>query len=686
MSNISKSFKLLRLVFFLLIGVISYGCSSNQSGALKPEKSEISYKYNKNVVPQTKKRLSYIKEVRGNSIIYKADTPKRKLPKAGDIISSGICDQFPHGIGARVLDVHPLASGDYECITTPATLDEIFDELSISSYTNLANNKDSTVTAIDKSGNEVKIKIVSSPAIKKQRSLNNKNFLFANPLSVIDLTIGKNQSDLYYEIPFNFNHKENPLGLDIGVSSSENDSFSIGISGEYNLQGNIHAGLGLIYECDLKAKTYKFAIAANCGFEINELLVENDLSFSTDIFDYEIVNQYIDLGPVVLNATLHLVLSAQFSHSGYFKSHASKDVGVELGITHNGTYERVYNEGNKDRIIQIDSLNSSTCVSLPFYPKVAVGLYDEGILNGKLEPYINFGAEANCVYEDEDLFKTNPTIKLFSRGGLDASVNIFEDYKVAISKTGKIASFSIWEKGWPLLPVLDSKSVSIIPKKSGETYVMSYRFSSDGIIQKWNDCIWAGAQIVHEDSLIQRQPSKGIADLVSAREKYDFTFDNLSLVLDQSYMARPIVFFNNRVYECNGIAFTVNGLTFNTKDYYIKRVKYYDAYSDEDLGCDFWSRDHYHYYHDLIFEVDGAERAVEIGNQCTTDDYHKELSLSLHDGILKGQYVFLTTDKVSSFMVETVPYAYMLNGERLTFEPYQFRLWRDESIVGEWFK
>ena len=58
----------------------------------------------------------------------------------------------------------------------------------------------------------------------------------------------------------------------------------------------------------------------------------------------------------------------------------------------------------------------------------------------------------------------------------------------------------------------------------------------------------------------------------------------------------------------------------------------------------------------------------------------------LDDGILKGQYVFLTTNKVSSFMVETVPYAYMLNGERLTFEPYQFRLWRDESIVGEWFK
>lgn len=268
---------------------------------------------------------------------------------------------------------------------------------------------------------------------------------------------------------------------------------------------------------------------------------------------------------------------------------------------------------------------------------------------------------------------------------MDASVNFFENKKISFSKTGSIGSFNIWEKGWPLFPVLDSKSLSIVTKKSGEKYNMSFGFSSDGILEKWRDDMRISAVIIQGDSLIQRQPVKeGL--LVSAKNDYKFTFDKMSLNLDESYMAKPELDWNGRKYYSNGIAFTVNGVTLNTKDYYIKRVQYYDAYSDDDIGCAFWSNDHYHYYHDLIFEVRGSNRCAEIGNQCTTDDWHKELSLSLHDGILKGQYVFLTTNKVSSFIVETIPYAYMLNGDRLTFEPYQFRLWRDESIVNVWYK
>ena len=540
MLSYSSSGKLLRLVIIILIGVVSYGCSNKKGDALIPEKSSVSYKYKENVLPPTKKNLSYIKEVRQNSIVYKASTPSKKIPKVGDIITSGVCETFPHGIGVRVLDVQTLPNGDYECLTTPATIDQIFDDLKISSYTNLSDSDKNEVTAIDENGNEVKIKIVTTPEVKKQRSLINKNYLFAYPLSVIDLTIGKERSDVYYEIPFDSKQKTNPL--DLGVTLED---ISLAGTRNFNLSGNIHAGLGLIYECNLKARTFKLGLSANCGFEIKEWLIEGDESLSFDLFDLKILDRYIDLGPVVLNPAINLVLSAELNHSGYFSSHASKEIGIEVGITQDGTYKNIYSKGNNEKLIQIDSLNSRTGVSFPFYPKIAVGLYDDGLVNGKLEPSIRFGVETSCFFDDSDIFKTNPTLKLYSKGGLDASVNIFEDMKIAISKTGKIASFDIWEKGWPLLPVLDSKSVSIIPKKSGKTYVMSYGFSSDGILQKWKDNMWAGAKIVHGDSLIQQKPSEGIADLVSAKMKYEFTFDNLSLELDQSYMARPIVFYNN---------------------------------------------------------------------------------------------------------------------------------------------
>lgn len=680
--NFCTNFKtILRLALCMLIGVISSGCSSQKnSNAITPESKDVSYKYNEKVIPQNKKSISYIKNVKNNSITYDKDTPARFLPKVDDIISSGINDVFPHGIGVKVTGVNTLPNGDIECTTTPAKLDQIFDELKITSRTNLINGENGEVTAIDKDGKEVKLKVVSSSDVSKQRAGYNKNFLFVHPMSFIDFSMGKHRSDLNLEIPFHTEYKINPS--DIGISVGD---LSFGKTEHYNFDGNVHAGLGLLYDCDIKAKTFKLALDANCGFEISEWLFENEVSKSLELFDYRIINQYIDLGPVVLNVTLHLVLEANTYHSGYFRSQASKDVGVEVGITQNGAYGETYSKGNEEKLIQIDSINAKIGTSLPFHPNVVVGLYDEDFLNGKIEPTIRFGLETNCRLEDENIFKISPTMKLYSNGSVGASVNFFEGGKISLSKSGETAPFSIWEKGWPLLPVLDPKSVAIIPKKSGEKYIMSFNFSSDGIIQKWKDNMMVGAIITTEDSLIQRQPA-GKGNIISAKQNYKYTFDNLSLEMYKSYMARPEIVWNGRIYNTNGIAFAVNGVTFNTKDYYIKSVKYFDAYSDEDYGCDFWDRDHYHYYHDLIFEVDGSDRCAEIGNQCTTDDWHKELSLSLHDGILKGQYVFLTTSKVSSFMVETVPYAYMLNGERLTFEPYQFRLWRDESIINEWYK
>ena len=248
--------RLLQLVICLLVGVILVSCSSrSSSNVIKPQKSEVSYKYNKKVVVQTKKRLSYIKDVKDSSLIYTAETPTKYIPKVDDIISSGINDVFPHGIGVRVTDIKILPNGDIECFTSPASLDQIFDDLKISSHTNLINDENGEVTAIDKEGNEVKLKVVTSSDISKQRAGFNKNFLCVYPLSLVDLSIEKKRSDISLEIPFHTEYKINPN--DIGVSIGD---LSFKKTEHYNFAGNIHAGLGLIYDCDLKEKVYKFAL------------------------------------------------------------------------------------------------------------------------------------------------------------------------------------------------------------------------------------------------------------------------------------------------------------------------------------------------------------------------------------------------------------------------------------------
>lgn len=684
-----------RLVAIILIGILSVGCKPTTSDVLQPSTCKVSYKYKDSTKQLKRKQLSYIEDVVHDTIIYDSKTPDKYLPRVGDVVTSGVCEKFPHGVGVVVQDIQQMASGNYKCVTKPARLDQIFDDLKIKSYTNIITDESGEISVVDEDGQEVKLKVVGKTQQNAHRASYNKNFLVINPLSFLEINFGANKSGLKLEIPFKRSFSLNQDGTELEIIGEDYSSLGYLINGvkfNYNLDGSIHAGLGLIYECDLKSRTYKLALVANCGFEVYECILDSDIEKAIPLpkklehlFNYQTKKFYIDLGPIVLNASVQLKLEPEMDFYGYLKCYASKDLGVEVGITQDGAYKTVHSTGNESKLIQIDSINSKAGLSLPFHPNVIVGLYDDQIINGKIEPTIKLGIETDLRLKDEDLYKKNPSLKVYTKGSLDASFNLFEPSVANISKKASITSFDIWQKGWPLLPRLDMSSLSIVPKKSGSKYVSSFGFSSDGILQKWHDDMYVGAVISEGDSIIQKQP-EGRKDLISAKKKYSYTFDNLSLEEGRSYMLFPVIEWKNRVYKTNGVAFAVNGVTFNTKDYYIKSVKYYDAYSDEDYGCDFWDRDHYHYYHDLIFEVNGSEKCAEIGNQCTTDDYHRELSLNLHDGILKGQYVYLTTQKTSSFMVETVPYAYLLNGERLSFEPFQFRLWRDDSVVPEWIK
>lgn len=684
-----------RLVLIMLIGILSVGCKTTNSDVLKPSTSKVSYKYKDSTKQLKRKQLSYIEDVVHDTIIFDSRTPDKYLPRVGEVLTSGACDKLPYGVGVVVQDIQQMPNGNYKCITRPALLDEIFDDLVIKSYTNLVINDSGEISAVDGDGHEAKLKIVDKSHIKKHRASFNKNFLTVAPLSILALNFGANKTDLKLEIPFRRSLSLNQDEIEVEILSEETPLLGALVNGvkfNYNLDGNIYAGLGLIYECDLKSKTYKLAMVVNCGFEVYECLLDCDIEKANELlkryiklFEYKVRNLFVDLGPLVLNVGLDLELDFEADFYGYLKCHASKDLGVEVGITQDGAYKAVHNTGNESDLVQIDSIDAKLGSSFPFHPNVVVGLYNTSLINGKIEPTIKLGLEADLLLRDENLFKRNPSLKIYAKGNLDASFNLFKEKVANLSKKASITSFDIWQKGWPLLPRLDMSSLSIVPKKSGSKYVSSFGFSSDGILQKWHDDMYVGAVISEGDSIIQKQP-EGRKDLISAKKKYSYTFDNLSLEEGRSYMLFPVIEWKNRVYKTNGVAFAVNGVTFNTKDYYIKSVKYYDAYSDEDYGCDFWDRDHYHYYHDLIFEVNGSEKCAEIGNQCTTDDYHRELSLNLHDGILKGQYVYLTTHKTSSFMVETVPYAYLLNGERLSFEPFQFRLWRDDSVVPEWFK
>lgn len=161
----------------LLASFLLTDCTCNRRGAtpddvITPSESHVEYKYKPNVLKLTPKFLSCIKEVTEDVIVFKADTPKELLPKKDDVISSGICETFPHGINRRVLGTIPRPDGDYECHAVPAELIETFDELEISGRIDLGDifaGQDSIMVFDSVTGKEVPVYIVSKEERKKKR-------------------------------------------------------------------------------------------------------------------------------------------------------------------------------------------------------------------------------------------------------------------------------------------------------------------------------------------------------------------------------------------------------------------------------------------------------------------------------------------------------------------------------------
>ena len=93
----------------------------------------ITFQYNDNVIALEQSSYPYIVKVEADTIIYFSKSiPDKFTPYVGKIISSGVVDEkTPYGLGNKIVSVVEH-DGLYECVTTNASLDEIFKELSLS--------------------------------------------------------------------------------------------------------------------------------------------------------------------------------------------------------------------------------------------------------------------------------------------------------------------------------------------------------------------------------------------------------------------------------------------------------------------------------------------------------------------------------------------------------------------------
>lgn len=161
------------LASFLLTDCTCNRQATTPDDVITPSESHVEYKYKPNVLKLTPKFLSCIKEVTEDVIVFRADTPKELLPKKDDVISSGICETFPHGINRRVLGTIPRPDGDYECHAVPAELIETFDELNVSGYidfSEILKDDKGRIWGLDENGDTVWCNTLTEEEYKKKEA------------------------------------------------------------------------------------------------------------------------------------------------------------------------------------------------------------------------------------------------------------------------------------------------------------------------------------------------------------------------------------------------------------------------------------------------------------------------------------------------------------------------------------
>ena len=90
----------------------------------------ITFQYNEGVILLSEAAQENIIRVEADSILYfSSSTPSELLPEVGDLVTSRISDKLPFGLGNQVLEVSEQG-GTIRCVTTLASLDDIYKELS----------------------------------------------------------------------------------------------------------------------------------------------------------------------------------------------------------------------------------------------------------------------------------------------------------------------------------------------------------------------------------------------------------------------------------------------------------------------------------------------------------------------------------------------------------------------------
>lgn len=475
------------------------------------EGGKITYQYNDEVIVLSETTQRYLVKVEADTILYFSEaTPERLLPYKGGIISSAVIDdKTPYGLGNRVISVSQ-ESGLYKCVTTAASLDEIFKELTLAADIMLVTDAiPSQVEDVD--GN------------------------------LHDVTVSK------------FSETKAEIGSP-NVLTIELDGLSGKNAGAY-VDGKVSLGAVLSVDFERSKSRYDCSLSLYAGFD-GEIGVKTQCGGYKKLLPrkdkWPILNGELRFGPIVLRPFVDAELGIEGKAEGSICTGLSKVFGAKFGMKNRKSFYENLTEPDA-KIIKDISVDVKGEVALVTTLYFGMGLYTKNIAVS-IDPSLSVGLSTDFKVNNENLFKNNPTldfdIKAEAKGAFYGQFFGKELFREEMT----FLSLNLFNHSWPLLPSLVENSLQVTKRDASGPLTFDAEYSlAGGLLSNLDFPLYPAFKVYKGSELV---------DVISCTENISgdtakkFTFELTGLENEVSYTGKPCLVIGDKSYDEAGIAFS----------------------------------------------------------------------------------------------------------------------------------
>lgn len=474
------------------------------------EGGKITYQYNDEVIVLSETTQRYLVKVEADTILYFSEaTPERLLPYKGGIISSAVIDdKTPYGLGNRVISVSQ-ESGLYKCVTTAASLDEIFKELTLAADIMLVTDAiPSQVEDVD--GN------------------------------LHDVTVSK-FSETKAEIG-------SPNVLTVKLEGQSDEQV-----GPY-VEGDISLGAVLSIDFERSKNRYDCSLSLYAGFD-GEIGVKTQCEGYKKLLPrkdkWQILDSKLPFGPVVLRPFVNAEIGLKGNAEGSISTGLFKEFGAKFGMKNRKSFYENLTEPDA-KIIKDISVDVKGEVALVTTLYFGMGLYTKNIAVS-IDPSLSVGLSTDFKVNNENLFKNNPTldfdIKAETKGAFYAQFFGKELFREEMT----FLSLNLFNHSWPLLPSLVENSLKVTKRDASGPLTFDAEYSlAGGLLSNLDYPLYPAFKVYKGSELVDFISS---AENIYGDAAKEFTFELSGLENEVSYTGKPCLVIGDKSYDEDGIAF-----------------------------------------------------------------------------------------------------------------------------------